>query len=46
MRNLDRALERLGRTDDADPPAPPARQWPYWAAIALLGAAVLALILG
>ncbi|MDE0147352.1 MAG: 2-polyprenylphenol 6-hydroxylase [Rhodospirillaceae bacterium] len=44
MRNLDRALERLGRPDETDPPAPPARQWPYWAAIALLAAAALALL--
>ena len=45
MRNLDRALERLGRQPETDPPAPPARHWPHWAAIALLAAAVLALVL-
>ena len=45
MRNLDRALERLGRPPETDPPAPPARQWPHWAAIALLAAVVLLLAL-
>ena len=46
MRNLDRALERLGRPDETDPPAPPAWHWPHWAAIAVLAVAVLALAIG
>lgn len=45
MRNLDRALERLNRPAEADPPGLPARQWPHWAAIALLAAVVLLLAL-
>ena len=41
MRNLEQALERLNRPDEPPAPPPPARQWPHWAAIALLAAVVL-----
>ncbi len=44
--NLERALERMNRPEEPTPPAPSGRQWPYWAAIAVLAAAVLVLALG
>ena len=46
MRNLDRALERMNHPEEPAGPDMAHRLWPVWTAIALLGAAVLALILG
>ena len=36
----------MNRPEEPTPPAPSGRQWPYWAAIAVLAAAVLVLALG
>lgn len=46
MRNLDRALERLGRPEEPAGPDAAHRLWPVWSAIALLGVAVLLLVFG
>lgn len=46
MRNLDRALERLGRPEEAAGPDMAHRLWPVWTALAALAITVLLLAVG